>query len=204
MRLAAFTKAMQVRSKRDYDRVFAARLRTSRGPISFHLSPNDLPISRFGLSVGRKVGTAVQRNVIRRRMREAFRLARHTLPMGFDIVRGRATARATADGRLPGHVVRCGPQARRASRRVTVGSCGLVRKAARNPLHLMSRVLIYLVLLYRVTLGRLLGGHCRFTPSCSQYAIDAIRKYGPLAGSWRAARRIARCHPWGGCGYDPA
>jgi uncharacterized protein len=44
---------------------------------------------------------------------------------------------------------------------------------------------------------------CRFTPSCSQYAVDAIQACGAIAGSWLAARRICRCHPWGGCGHDP-
>ena len=67
----------------------------------------------------------------------------------------------------------------------------------------MSWILIQLVLLYRVTLGRLLGGQCRFTPSCSQYAIEAIQKFGPLRGGWRGVKRICRCHPWGGHGYDP-
>lgn len=68
----------------------------------------------------------------------------------------------------------------------------------------MRRILIALVLFYRVTLGRLLGGQCRFHPSCSQYAIDAITKYGALRGGWRAVRRIGRCHPWSEGGYDPA
>ena len=44
---------------------------------------------------------------------------------------------------------------------------------------------------------------CRFTPTCSQYAVEALRKYGPLKGSWLTLRRLARCHPWGGSGYDP-
>jgi hypothetical protein len=68
----------------------------------------------------------------------------------------------------------------------------------------MRRVMIYLVMLYRGTLGQFMGGHCRFTPTCSQYAIDAINKYGPWIGAWKALRRISRCHPWGGRGYDPA
>ena len=67
----------------------------------------------------------------------------------------------------------------------------------------MRWLLIQAVLLYRVTAGRLLGGQCRFTPTCSQYAIDAIAKYGALLGSWKAMKRIARCRPWGGRGYDP-
>lgn len=68
----------------------------------------------------------------------------------------------------------------------------------------MKWLMIQLVILYRVTLGRLLGGQCRFEPSCSQYAVDAVNKYGALRGGWRAVKRIARCHPWGGRGYDPA
>lgn len=71
-------------------------------------------------------------------------------------------------------------------------------------LRLPARGLIGLVLLYRVTLGRVMGGHCRYYPTCSQYAIEAIRKYGALRGGWKAIKRIARCHPWGGKGYDPA
>ncbi|MEM6561044.1 MAG: membrane protein insertion efficiency factor YidD [Planctomycetota bacterium] len=50
----------------------------------------------------------------------------------------------------------------------------------------------------------MLGGHCRFTPTCSQYAIDALKKYGPIKGSLKAAWRIMRCNPFGGCGHDPA
>jgi putative membrane protein insertion efficiency factor len=68
----------------------------------------------------------------------------------------------------------------------------------------MRWLLIHLILLYRVTLGRFLGGQCRFQPTCSQYAIDTINKYGSIKGSWRAIKRIARCHPFSAGGYDPA
>lgn len=68
----------------------------------------------------------------------------------------------------------------------------------------MRWIFIHLVLLYRISLGPFMGGRCRFTPTCSQYALDAINKYGAMSGGWRAAKRIARCHPWGGRGYDPA
>ena len=59
------------------------------------------------------------------------------------------------------------------------------------------------VMLYRITLGRLLGGQCRFQPTCSQYAIDAIKLHGAWRGCLLAIRRIGRCQPWGGRGYDP-
>jgi uncharacterized protein len=68
----------------------------------------------------------------------------------------------------------------------------------------MRWLLIHIVILYRATLGQFLRGQCRFTPTCSQYAIDAIEKYGAWRGSIKAMRRILRCHPWGGKGYDPA
>lgn len=57
---------------------------------------------------------------------------------------------------------------------------------------------------YRITLGWLLGGHCRFMPSCSQYMLDATRKYGPIRGGWMGLKRIARCHPLCRGGHDPA
>jgi len=68
----------------------------------------------------------------------------------------------------------------------------------------MKWLLIQLVLVYRAPLGRFLSGQCRFHPTCSQYAIDAITKHGAARGAWLAMKRIARCHPWGGRGYDPA
>ena len=69
---------------------------------------------------------------------------------------------------------------------------------------ILVQTLIFLVLAYRATLGTFMGGHCRFMPTCSQYMIDAVQKYGPLRGTWRGLKRIARCHPLGGSGYDPA
>ncbi len=63
--------------------------------------------------------------------------------------------------------------------------------------------LIGLIRLYRLTLSPWLGRSCRFEPSCSRYAIEALERYGALRGSRLAAARIARCHPWGGSGYDP-
>lgn len=63
--------------------------------------------------------------------------------------------------------------------------------------------LVLLVKIYQYTISPLLGPACRYTPTCSEYAIQALRKYGPLKGSWKALRRISRCHPWGGHGHDP-
>ncbi|WP_047395031.1 membrane protein insertion efficiency factor YidD [Chitinibacter sp. ZOR0017] len=67
----------------------------------------------------------------------------------------------------------------------------------------MSRLIIALVKLYQLMISPLLGPRCRFTPTCSQYSIEAIQKYGAAKGSYLTARRLCRCHPWGGCGHDP-
>lgn len=69
----------------------------------------------------------------------------------------------------------------------------------------MTRVLVAILRGYQLLISPLLPPQtCRFTPTCSQYAIDAVRKYGPLRGSYRAVRRVLRCHPLHPGGYDPA
>jgi uncharacterized protein len=69
-----------------------------------------------------------------------------------------------------------------------------------NPVAALLRGLIRL---YQLTLSGLFGYGCRFQPSCSEYAREALAAHGVLRGSWLALRRLARCHPWGGFGYDP-
>jgi putative membrane protein insertion efficiency factor len=70
-------------------------------------------------------------------------------------------------------------------------------------LWVLSFPFIAVIKLYQWTISPLLGPKCRFTPSCSNYALEALKKYGIFKGTWLAARRISRCHPWGGHGYDP-
>ena len=68
---------------------------------------------------------------------------------------------------------------------------------------LISLILILPIRFYQLSISPLFPPSCRFTPTCSQYAIEAIRRHGPLKGLWLALRRLSRCHPWGGSGYDP-
>jgi len=67
----------------------------------------------------------------------------------------------------------------------------------------LARPLIGLVRLYRVAVSPWLGTNCRYQPTCSEYAIEALKTHGVFKGGWLAAKRIGRCHPWGGSGYDP-
>lgn len=69
-----------------------------------------------------------------------------------------------------------------------------------NPL---TYLLLGLVRVYQFFVSPVLPASCRYAPSCSAYAVDALRTYGAVKGGWLAVRRILRCHPWGGSGYDP-
>ena len=62
---------------------------------------------------------------------------------------------------------------------------------------------IILVRFYQLCISPLKPPSCRFSPTCSQYAIEALRKHGPIKGLYLTTRRLLRCHPWGGSGYDP-
>ncbi len=90
----------------------------------------------------------------------------------------------TTPGRLPG--------TRRGRREITLPGAVL-----------LSGLAIGLIRAYQWTISPLLPRSCRFAPSCSEYAAEAVQRHGALAGTALAARRILRCHPWGGDGYDP-
>ncbi|MBC7720443.1 MAG: membrane protein insertion efficiency factor YidD [Pedobacter sp.] len=70
-------------------------------------------------------------------------------------------------------------------------------------LQLLSMPLIGLIKFYQYVISPAIGPKCRYTPTCSNYGLEAIKKYGPFKGGWLTVKRIASCHPWGGSGYDP-
>ncbi|MEO0998688.1 MAG: membrane protein insertion efficiency factor YidD [Pseudomonadota bacterium] len=72
-----------------------------------------------------------------------------------------------------------------------------------RPSDWIARALLGAIRVYRWLLSPLLGANCRYQPTCSEYAIEAIARHGPWRGTTLAIRRIGRCHPWGGSGYDP-
>ena len=67
----------------------------------------------------------------------------------------------------------------------------------------LANALVFVVRVYQRTLSPLLGANCRYRPTCSAYMVDALREWGPVRGTWLGLRRVGRCHPWGGHGYDP-
>jgi uncharacterized protein len=67
----------------------------------------------------------------------------------------------------------------------------------------IARGLILMVRGYQVTLGALMPPVCRYEPSCSRYSVEALQRHGAVRGGWLTVRRLVRCNPWGGMGYDP-
>ena len=68
---------------------------------------------------------------------------------------------------------------------------------------IFSYILILPIRFYQLCISPMLPPSCRYTPTCSHYAIEALKKHGPIKGTWLAIKRICRCHPWGGSGHDP-
>lgn len=67
----------------------------------------------------------------------------------------------------------------------------------------MKKICIFMIRGYQKYISPMTGPHCKYTPTCSQYAIEALEKYGVVKGLWLSVRRILRCHPWAEGGYDP-
>jgi hypothetical protein len=83
----------------------------------------------------------------------------------------------------------------------------LIETAIKKYLNIILKLLavpfILLIKIYQLLISPLFPSSCRYSPTCSYYTLDALKKYGILKGSWLGIKRISRCHPWGGSGYDP-
>ncbi|PWD99663.1 membrane protein insertion efficiency factor YidD [Marinilabilia rubra] len=79
----------------------------------------------------------------------------------------------------------------------------LLRKAYEGFKKVLVFLLIIPVRFYQWVISPMIGPSCRYTPSCSVYSVEALKKHGPFKGLWLATKRILSCNPWGGSGYDP-
>ena len=159
---------------------------------------------------------AVDRNLLKRRIREAYRLNKELLQSmparvefmllyqkrriatfaEIEEIVKKALERILAEACAEASPEACATANAADNSKNAPQSCSLARRVATAPLVLLVRF-------YQICISPLKPSCCRFTPTCSQYALEALRKYGVFKGTWLAIKRILRCHPWGGSGYDP-
>lgn len=159
---------------------------------------------------------AVDRNLLKRRIREAYRLNKELLQnmparvefmllyqkrriatfAEIEEIVKKALERILAEACAEASPEACATAVAADNSKNAPQSCSLARRVATAPLVLLVRF-------YQICISPLKPSCCRFTPTCSQYALEALRKYGVFKGTWLAIKRILRCHPWGGSGYDP-
>ena len=159
---------------------------------------------------------AVDRNLLKRRIREAYRLNKgllQSMPARVEFmllyqkrriatfaeieeIVKKALERILSEACTEDGPEACATAVAADNSKNAPQSCSLARRVATAPLVLLVRF-------YQICISPLKPSCCRFTPTCSQYALEALRKYGVFKGTWLAIKRILRCHPWGGSGYDP-
>lgn len=159
---------------------------------------------------------AVDRNLLKRRIREAYRLNKgllQSMPARVEFmllyqkrriatfaeieeIVKKALERILSEACAEASTEACATANAADNSKNAPQSCSLARRVATAPLVLLVRF-------YQICISPLKPSCCRFTPTCSQYALEALRKYGVFKGTWLAIKRILRCHPWGGSGYDP-
>ena len=180
--------------------------------------PNDLNDTRFGILVGKRIGNAVVRNRTKRRIRESLRQA--YVQLGWDVVviarrdAGKADYQqlktATEDLLNQSNLVHSGPRQSPGSPddertvnadRLLVSEDGST--GASSPFNGVKKLVLMSIVLYQRTVSPFLPMSCRYLPTCSHYSHEAVSRHGTLKGGWLTLKRLARCHPLGGKGYDP-
>ena len=189
------------------------------------LLANGLDRTRFGFAVGKRIGSAVARNKVKRRLREAVRLT--PVKTGWDVIliarKGADKAdyhqlkRATEDllnraNLLSGTITprpddalgRNDPERRtRGESQAGTETRGTLPSTIQAGRHGVKRLVLASIVVYRRAVSPYLPSACRYLPTCSEYSHQAIQGHGILKGSWLTLRRLARCYPLGGRGYDP-
>jgi putative membrane protein insertion efficiency factor/ribonuclease P protein component len=188
---ATLRARQRLRTQRHFRRVYQRGQRASGHWLTVVVLPlpeaGDHSASRLGVSVSKDHGGAVRRNKLKRLLREAWRLAR---------------ARRGAD---PAPTRRELPACRTAGR-TRAAAAPRTRQARRSPAPqgpFLRWLLLLPVWLYRRLVSPWKPATCRFRPTCSCYAMEALRTHGALRGSWLTARRLLRCHPFTEPDFDP-
>ena len=158
--------------------------------LVIYVLENNLEINRLGISVSKKVGNSVVRHHLARLVRESYRLHEDMFNSGLDIV---VVARKSAAS-ISYHDMESALLHLFRLHKIT-------KKSLQS--YAMKKILIFIIKFYRKYLSPLKSTRCPYTPTCSQYALEAVEKYGAIKGGALAAWRIIRCNPFSKGGYDP-
>ena len=239
-----FKKNERLKSRKSILRLMSRGRRIEASPLlaKYTFNPQEADAANKIMVVAPKklFKKAVDRNLLKRRIREAYRLNKQILPpcrahisftytakeklpfaqiqdavvsilktIAENIPSSENNGNAPAEnifekeaGATTLNAVKCSAKKQGSSSEKECSnkkSCGFLRVVKA----VLSFPFVILIKFYQICISPLKPATCRFTPTCSQYAIEAFRKYGPFKGFYLAARRILRCHPWGGHGYDP-
>ena len=207
-------KSEKLRSRIAIDHLFDDGVSLMAFPLraAFRLRPRGENPVQFLISIPKKrIRKAVNRVTLRRRTREAYRLNRNELllaqleqlDLGVDIAFDYLDSKPapySVCSRASLEQPSINPQRHKKTMNKIVD---YIKQGWHAVMHFIGWLLILPIRFYRKFLSPLKPPTCRFTPTCSQYAIEAIRKHGPIKGLALAVWRILRCNPWGGSGYDP-
>lgn len=204
-----FKKNERLKSRKSILRLMSRGRRIEASPLiakySFNPQEQD-PANKIMVVAPKKLfKKAVDRNLLKRRIREAYRLNKQILPPCAAHICFTYTSKEKQPfSKIQEAVVTIlktiaenkPEEESEPASKSGKGVWGVIRKILIFPF-------VILIKFYQVCISPLKPATCRFTPTCSQYAIEAFRKHGVFKGFYLAARRILRCHPWGGHGYDP-
>lgn len=179
--------AVTVKENYEFRRIYRKGKSAVSPQLVIYCQRNRRGHSRLGVSVSTKLGCAVVRNRVRRRIREIYRLNKAKMLPGYDlIVVARVRAVETDYQKLDRTYLRLLEQ------------LDLLRE---DPS--WKRAILRMIRFYQTAMSPLFPPRCRYIPTCSEYALQAVEKYGPLRGGFLALRRLLRCNPFHKGGYDP-
>ncbi|MGL5955787.1 MAG: membrane protein insertion efficiency factor YidD [Brevinema sp.] len=194
----SFPSTQRIKCKKEFQQLYQKSFRIYGGSFIYRWRFTESP--KLGISISKKFGNAVYRNQIKRIIREEYRHYHFPYPLSLLINQSKPDQK----------------NIRKELQRVftllsdyyllqqcSVEDVALKTAQSSTVLSIPAKILFMIILGYRKYISKQLRSSCRFTPSCSIYALEAIRVYGFIKASWLITNRLLRCNPWGGSGYDP-